>query len=183
MGQSLHEFFSSTELLQYFTSTGVTFAASDDSLAATNIETGWTAGDRVTVAGSSQAANNADHVLATVATGKLTVTTTDVIADDNAGETITIKQFVASGGNAYQKVDCYSRIVGIVSASQNCTVSFFWSANLAATGAVIQVDYAVTGGTPLSFNVVTVAPYLKIKITNGTADQTTFNATFWAAAL
>lgn len=157
------------ELLQYFTSTAVTFAEADDSLAATGIGTGWSKGDIFLCAASSEAANNVEHTIATVATDK--ITTTSVITADTPGETIKLNQVVYG---SWHDVSCFSQVVGSITSSGNCTVVVEQSHN------GVDIDYSasisVTGGTAKEIAQAIYMRYARLKITNGDADQTTFRA-------
>lgn len=160
---------SCTELLQYFTSTGVTFAASDSSLSATGIATGWTAGDTVVIAGSSETANNTTMVIKTVATGKLTMF--DAVTDDTPGETITITQ---EWPGTFKETNGFAALTGTINCSGNAIIYIDQSAN------GVDIDYtsswAVTAATALSYEVSVLLPYAKMRIRTNAADQTSMRA-------
>lgn len=158
-----------TELLQYFTSGAVTFAAVDDSLSATGIATGWTAGDTVVIGGSSEAANNTTMVIKTVATGKLTMY--DAVTDDNAGETITITQ---EWPGTYKETKGCVALTGTINCSGNAIIYIDQSANGVDTD--YTSSWAVTGGTALSYEVAVLLPYAKMRIRTNAADQTSMRA-------
>ena len=157
------------DLLQYFTSTAVTFAAVDNSLSATGIATGWVAGDRVVIAGSSAGGNNTTMTIKTVATGKLTMY--DTVSDDNAGETITVTQ---EWPGSFKEVNGFSTLTGVINCSGNAVIYIDQSAN------GVDIDYtsswSVTGGTALSYEVAVLLPYAKMRIRTNAADQTSMRA-------
>jgi len=164
------------ELLQYFTGTDVTFAEADDSLAASGIGTGWSEGDIFLCAASSQTANNVEHTIATVSADKLT--TLSAIVADTPGETIKLNQVVYG---SFHDVSCFSKIVGTITSSGNCTVVVQQSHD------GINIDYSssisVTGGTAKEIDQAIYLRYARIKITNGDADQTTFRAYMYGRAV
>lgn len=157
------------ELLQYFTGTAVTFAATDKSLSATGIGDGLTAGEVFLVSGSSQSGNNVEQTIETVAADKITVI--GAITDDTPGETIKLNQVVIGD---WKDVSCMSKIVGSITSSGNCTVVIQQSMD------GINVDHvtsiSVTGGTSKEIDIPVYLPYARLKITNGDADQTIFRA-------
>ena len=158
-----------TELLQYFTSSAVTFAASDSSLAATNIGTGFTAGDSVVIAASSEAANNTTMTIKTVAAAKLTMY--NAVTDDNAGETITITQ---EWPGEYKETHGFAALTGTINCSGNAIIYIDQSGNGVDTD--YTSSWAVTGGTALSFEVSVLLPFAKMRIRTNAADQTTMRA-------
>lgn len=158
-----------TELLQYATSSAVTFAALDDSLAATGIGSGLAAGEIFLVAGSSQSANNVEQTLSTVTDDKITVAGS--ITDDDAGETIKLNQVVY--GN-WRDVSSLAKIVGTITSSGNCTVAIQQSQD--GVNVDFSTSISVTGGTSKEIDVAIYSKYARMKITNGDADQTTFRA-------
>lgn len=164
------------ELLQYFTGTDVTFAEADDSLAASGIGTGWSEGDIFLCAASSEAANNVEHTIATVADNK--ITTTSAITADDAGETIKLNQVVYG---SWHDVSCFSKVCGSITSSGNCTVVVQQSHN------GVDIDHStsisVTGGTAKEIDQAIYLKYARIKITNADADQTTFRGYMYGKAI
>lgn len=130
-----------TELLQYFTSAAVTFAALDDSLAATGIGTStFEAGDYIYVTGSSETDNNTRWLLTSAAANKLIAS--GAITDDTPGETITLNQeYVGDWCN----IELYAKITGVINSSGNCTVYIDQSGDRTNTDYTTTVS--VTGGT------------------------------------
>jgi len=161
-----------TELLQYFASSSVTFAELDNSIAATGIGSGFSAGDKILVASSSVSGNNTTHTISTVASGKLVITSATTIADDNAGESITINQVYQ--GN-WQKVDHCAKIVGTINTSGNCSVYIDQSQDGVTTD-YTSAAIAVTGGTAAAWDISVVGKYARMRIVNSGADQTIMRA-------
>jgi hypothetical protein len=169
-GVRLFELENTGELLQFFTSTGVTFEHDDSSLSATGIGTDTFAeGDYVTIGASAQSANNTTFRIVTLAADKMTVD--GVITDDNAGETITINQtFVGD----WFPIDSFTKLVGVIKSPSNCT-GYIDQSNDGSTVAYSTPE-AVTGGTALAFSVEVVALYARLRIINGGTDQASFLA-------
>lgn len=185
ISQILHRLDTCTELLQYFTSTGVTFAASDDSLSATQIGTGYAfeVGDYINVSGSSQTANNTTWLVSTSAANKIVVD--GAITDDNAGETIVINQeYIGSWVN----IERWAKLVGSIVTSGNAYVYIDQSNDdVGHPSSVTNTDYTttvtVTGGTAASWSIETVGKYARMRVRNNGADQTTMRAYLFGRAI
>jgi hypothetical protein len=179
LSQILHRLDYVTELLQYFASSAVTFAASDDSLAATNIGTGaaFEVGDHIVVSGSSESANNTTHTVTISAVNKITCGAS-AITDDNAGEAIVINQEYQG---TWQKVERWAKLTGSINCSGNCYVYIDQSGDGVSTDYTTTVT--VTGGTAASWAVESVLPYTRIRIRNNGADQTSMRAYSFARHL
>lgn len=158
-----------TELLQYFTSNAVTFASTDNSLAATGIETGWTAGDKVVVAGSSESANNTTFTIKTVATGKLTMY--EAVTDDTPGETITLNQ---EWQGEWKEADQFAHLLSVINCSGNAYVYIDQSGD--KDNADYTTTITVTGGTAKADSIEVVLPYARLRVRTNAADQTTMRA-------
>lgn len=179
--QKLHLLDSITELLQYHTSGAVTFAATDNSLAATGIGTStFAVGDYIVVGGSSQAANNTTHKLATVSANKITVTPDTSITDDNAGETITLNQEYQG---EWLDVRRWPKLVGTINCSGNAYLYIDQSASPVGANTDYTTTVTVTGGTAAAFSVETVLPYARIRVRNNGADQTIMRAYLYGRSL
>jgi hypothetical protein len=175
LNQKLYKIDSTTELLQYFTSTAVTFAELDNSMAATGIGSGFAAGDKIVVAASAQTANNTTHTIATVAADKITVTSDTTITDDNEGETITVSQVYI--GN-FQIVENYAKLVATVYCSGNAKLDIDFSQD------GVNADYsptqvAITGGTGAIETTEVCAKYARLRVTTNATDQTILRATLY----
>ena len=160
---------STTELLQYFTSTAVTFASADNSLSATNIATGWTAGDKVVIAGSSESANNTTMTIKTVATGKLSME--EAVTDDNAGETITLNQEYQG---EWKEVDQFSHLLSTINTSGNAYAYVDQSADGVNTDYTTTIT--VTAATAKADSIEVLLPYARLRVRTNAADQTTMRA-------
>jgi hypothetical protein len=176
ISQILHQLDKTTELLQYWTGTDVTFAEADDSLAASGIgTTTFEVGDYINVSGSAQTGNNTTHLLTIVAANKLT--TGSVITADNAGETIVINQEYIG---AWVNVERWAKLTGVINSSGNCSVYIDQS------GDKSNVDYtttvAVTGGTAASWSIETLAKYVRMRIRTNGADQSIMRAYLYGRA-
>lgn len=186
ISQILHKLDTCTELLQYFTSGAVTFAASDDSLAATSIGTGaaFEVGDHIVVSGSSESANNTTHTVTISAANKITCGGS-AITDDNAGETIVINQEYQG---SWVNVERWAKLTGTINSSGNCSVYIDQSSDdVLNASSVSNTDYtttvSVTGGTAAAWSVEVVAKWARLRVRNNGADQTIMRATLWGRAI
>lgn len=173
MEQVIHQLDHCTELLQYFTSTGVTFAASDDSLSATNIGTGaaFEVGDHINVAASSQTANNTTWTVVTSAVNKITVE--NGITDDNAGETIKINQ--EWWGN-WVHVDQFTTLAYAIKCPSDAYLYIDWS-NSKGTTTDYTTAVTITGSAAGTAAAVAIlAPWARMRIRAKDADQASMNA-------
>ena len=175
LDQKLYKIDSTTELLQYFASSAVTFAAADNSIAASGIGAGFENGDKIVVTGSAQAANNTTHTIATVAANKITVTSDTSITGDDAGESITVSQVYI--GN-FQKVENYAKLVATVYCSGNAKLDIDFSHD------GVNADYyptqvSITGGIGAIETTEVCAKYARLRLTTSAADQTTLRATLY----
>jgi hypothetical protein len=164
-----------TELLQYFTSSAVTFATADNSIAATGIGSGFTAGDKIVISGAAESGNNATFTIVTVASGKLVVSET--VTAESPTATVVINQEYQ--GN-WAKCDQCAKIVGTVNCSGNAVVLVDQSQDKVNVDYTSTTDantsYAVTGGTPFAFEVSVVNKNARLRIRNNGADQTAMRA-------
>jgi len=186
ISQILHKLDTCTELLQYFTSGAVTFAASDDSLAATGIGTGgaFEVGDHIVVSGSSESANNTTHTVTISAANKITCGGS-AITDDNAGETIVINQEYQG---SWVNVERWAVITGSINCSGNAYVYIDQSGDDVNSAAdVSNTDYtstvAVTGGTAQPWNIQVIGKWARLRVRNNGADQTTMRAFMYGRAI
>lgn len=157
---------STQEALQYFTSTGVTFAATDDSMSATGIGSGLSAGDEILVSGSSQSANNTYWTIATVAADKITID--GAITDDNAGETITVTQVYRGD---FQVVDHYAKLIASVYCNGNANLYIDFSGD--GTNTDYTCTTSITGGTGAITTTEVCMKYARLRLATNAADQTT----------
>lgn len=125
--------------------TDISFAASDDSInSAGSGFTGVTVGHKIFVGGSSEAANNGWHTVVSSTSSKI-VTDSD-LADDTAGDTITIKgQTIVNGSQTptyslqLQNLDLTNKYRSILGAKINA-----WALNM-QLGAIITGNLGWAG--------------------------------------
>jgi hypothetical protein len=160
-----------THALQTFSSSAVTFATADNSIAATDIGTAtFSAGEKITVSGAAQAGNNATFTILTVASGKLVVTET--VTAESAGNAVVINEEYYG---AWKDIRAFSQITGMIRVSQACTLYIDQSPD------AITADYTETASlsaattNAIQFNVV--GTYGRFRIKNGGTDQTYLRAT------
>ena len=154
--------------LQTFSSSAVTFATADNSIAATAIGTGtFTAGEYITVSGASENDNNNTFLISTVAAGKLVIASPSVAAE-SAGASVVINEHYYG---TWQSCRDFKYLTGTIYTSQACTVYIDQSRD------GINVDHtdviAVGAATYEAFEYsILVSGYARIRILNGGTDQT-----------
>ncbi len=156
-------------LLQYFTSAAVTFATADNSIAATGIGTAFpTAGTKIVISGAAQANNNTTFTIVSATANKIIVSET--VTAEAAGATVEINEEYQSG---WKQAFPFSKIVGVINASQNCTAYLDFSRDK-------STDYTetinVAGGVPQTIDETVVAHYVQFRLRNAGTDQTTMMA-------
>lgn len=156
-----------TELLQYFTSTAVTFATADNSIAATGIGTAFpTAGDLLVITGAAESANNITFTVVSATANKVIVSET--VTAESAGATVVINQEWRSG---WKQTFQYKELLGGVSASQNC-IAYIDQANKKEATTYYTTQYSVVSDIPIAFEILNTAHYSQLRIRNAGVDQT-----------
>lgn len=159
-----------TELLQTFSSSAVTFATADNSIAATGIGTAFPdAGTKMVITGAAQPGNNSTFTIVSAAAGKIIVSET--VTAELPTAAVVINQEWQSG---YKQSFQYQDLVGGVKASQNCTVYVDQSTDK-SSACYPPVPLSVSGGTPMAFEIRVVAPYVQFRIRNSGTNQTEMN--------
>ena len=165
MGQSLNKIFETTEALQYHTAT-IEWLDTDKSMSVAGIGTGtFAADDTVMITGADETANNGIKTIDTVAANKITLV--EDVVTDAADANVKMNQIVVG---SWMPVDMYSRIVGALSCSHNASLIAEWSVD--GSTALVTVTLAIVGGTPASYSVEVVAPYVRYKLLNVDNDHT-----------
>ncbi len=158
--------------LQTFSSSAVTFATADNSIAATAIGTGtFTAGEYITVSGASENDNNNTFLISTVAAGKLVIASPSVAAE-SAGASVVINEHYYG---AWQSTRDFRYLTGTIYTSQACTLYIDQSRD------GVNIDYTDTiavGAATYEAWVydVLVSGYARMRIFNGGTDQTSVRA-------
>lgn len=156
-----------SHLLKSFSSSSVTFATADNSIAATGIGTGTVlAGECFRISGASEGANNRTFTAKEVTANKIIVE--EPVAAESPGSSVTLnEEYIGDWFDTYHLTD----VVGTINTSHNCTVFIDYSQNRA--NADHSVSIAVTGGTSLKINDVVAAPSARLRVLNGGTNQTT----------
>ena len=155
-------------LLQTFSSAAVTVDNDPRTFAATAIGTStFTAGNKISVSGCSDSTNNGTFTLETVAANLLTVT--EETATEVAGASVVINDFYEG---TWRSIRPFSLLTGTIIASQACTLYIDQSRdgiNIDHTDTIV-VGSAVAEAWQYD---VVVGGYGRIRILNGSTDQTT----------
>lgn len=164
------------ELLQYYTGTVATTQLTR-AYAGTGIGSGLTAGDKVFIAGASNAASNGLKTLETVAADVITVV--EAIGAGETGLTLTVNQEFISPW-----IDCqeFAKLVGMVKTSGNAILFCEFSGDKGVTVGYISPSssgQAITGGTPLAFSYEVIAKWARFRLRTNAADQTAVDAYFY----
>lgn len=157
-----------TTLLKSLSSSAVTFATADNSIAATGIGTAFPAGKKIVVSGAAQAGNNITFTVVSATSGKIIVSET--VTAESAGAAVVINEEYQSG---YVQVFDMDKIVGHINSSQNCTVYLDFSGDKSNA---YTIDVGVAGGVAAPIDQSVKASYLQVRIRNGGTDQTTMEA-------
>lgn len=171
MGQKTYMLWICEHPLQTFSSSAVTFATADNSIAATNIGTStFTAGEKITVSGAAESGNNTTFTIVTVAAGKLVVSET--VTAESAGASVVIKEHYYG---TYQSSRDFKYLTGTITSSQACTLYIDQSRD--GTNTDYTDTIAVSAATAESWRLdVVVSGFARMRILNGTTDQTTMRA-------
>ena len=157
-----------TELLQYFTGS-VTTTQATKTYAATNIGVGLAVGDKLVIAGFSNAATNGTKTVATVATD--TITVLEAIGAGESGVTATFNQEYQG---EWHDIRRWAKITGSI----NCSGNGYVYIDQSADG--ITSDYTttrtITAATADAFSIETVLSYGRIRVRTNANDQTSMRA-------
>jgi hypothetical protein len=160
-----------THALQTFSSSAVTFATADNSIAATDIGTAtFSAGEKITVSGAAQAGNNATFTILTVASGKLVVSET--VTAESAGASVVINEEYYG---AWKDIRQFSKLTGMVRVSQACTLYVEQSPD-GVTADYERVE-TLTAGTKNGFEFNLVGTWGRFRIKNGGTSQSYLRGT------
>ena len=159
---------STTELLQYFTGS-VNTTATTKKYASTGIGSGLTAGEKVVIAGFSDADSNGTKTLATVAANEITVE--EAIGADETGITATVNQ---EWQGEWKEVNQFSHLLPTI----NCSGNAYLYVDFSADG--VNTDYTNTGtitaATADMGSIEVGLPYARLRVRTNAADQTTMRA-------
>ena len=154
-----------TTLLKSFSSSAVTFATADNSIAATGIGTAFPAGKKINITGATNSGNNSTFTVVTATANKVIVTET--VTAESAGAAIVVNEEAQSG---FKQAFPYQDLIGTVIASQHCTVFLDFSDDK-VNSFTVQID-ANSGVTiPITPQPV-LAHYVQLRVRNNGTDQT-----------
>ena len=159
---------STTELLQYFTGS-VNTTATTKKYASTGIGSGLTAGEKVVIAGFSNADSNGTKTLATVAANEITVE--EAIGANETGVTATVNQEYQG---EWKEVEQFSHLLAIENTSGNAYAYVDQSADGVNTDYTTTIT--VTAATAKADSIETVLPFARLRVRTNAADQTTMRA-------
>jgi hypothetical protein len=154
--------------LQTFSSSAVTFATADNSIAATAIGTStFTAGEYITVSGAAETNNNTTSLISTVAAGKLVITSPSVTAESASASVVINEEYYGT----YQSTRDFKYLTGTIYTSQACTLYIDQSRD--GTN-IDHTDTIAVGATTYEAwkYLILVSGYARFRILNGGTDQT-----------
>ncbi len=159
-----------TTNLQTFSSSAVTFATADNSIAATGIGTAFpTAGTQIAITGASETTNNITFTIVTSTANKIVVSET--VTAESAGASVTINQYFV---DEWKKINMWNYLSGAVNASQICTVYIDQSNDKT------NIDYTTTLNVPTGvkrgYEIKCICNYGRQRILNGGTNQTSFRS-------
>lgn len=175
---NLMQMANTTELLQYFAGTAAT-TQTTKKYAATNIGVGLTVGDTIWISGCSNSASNGAKTIATIASDNSYITVSEAIGANETGLSLVVNQEFLSPW-----VDCqeFAKVTGMVKTSGNATLFVEFSGDKGTTVNYISPSssgQAVTGGTPLAFSYEVIAKWVRFRLRNNGADQSSMDAYFY----
>mgnify|MGYP001470666208 CR=1 FL=1 len=157
--------------LQTFSSSAVTFATADNSIAATNIGTSTFAeGEKITITGAAQSGNNTTFTIVSVAANKLIVSET--VTAESAGASVVINEHYYG---TWQPMRDFRFLTGTIYASQICTVYIDQSRDGTNIDYTDYFTMAAGAYESWRFDAV-VSGYARMRILNGGTDQTSLRA-------
>jgi hypothetical protein len=159
---------STTELLQYFTGS-VNTTATTKKYASTGIGSGLAVGEKVVIAGFSNADSNGTKTLATVAANEITVE--EAIGADETGITATVNQ---EWQGEWKEVNQFSHLLSVINTSGNAYAYVDQSANGVDTDYTTTIT--VTAATAKADSIEVLMPYARLRVRTNAADQTTMRA-------
>ena len=159
---------STTELLQYFTGS-VNTTATTKKYASTGIGSGLAVGEKVVIAGFSNADSNGTKTLATVAANEITVE--EAIGANETGITATVNQ---EWQGEWKEVNQFSHLLSVINTSGNAYAYVDQSANGVDTDYTTTIT--VTAATAKADSIEVLMPYARLRVRTNAADQTTMRA-------
>jgi hypothetical protein len=157
--------------LQTFSSSAVTFATLDNSIAATDIGTGtFTAGEKITITGAAETGNNATFTVVTAVADKLVVLEAVTAELPTAAVVINEHHY-----GDYKSNRDFKFLTGTIYTSQACTLYIDQSRDGITTDYIDYFTVSATTRESFRFDVV-VSGYARMRILNGSTDQTSVRA-------
>ncbi len=177
ISQILHRLDYATELLQYFTGT-VTTTTATRKYAATSIESGFSVGDKIVIAGCAQSASNGTFTIESVDTNFITVVEA-IGTGEGPTASVTVNQEVQ--GN-WQNVERWAKLTGVINCS-GAAIIYIDQSGDAGSNTDYTSSWAVTGGTALAFEVDVLLKHARLRIRTNAADQTVMRGYLFGRAV
>jgi hypothetical protein len=155
-----------TTLLKSPSSSAVTFATADNSIAATGIGTAFPAGKKINIAGATNSGNNSTFTVMSATANKVIVSET--VTAESPGAAVVINEEYQS---AWKDVSDRTDIVGAANASQACIVFVDFS-NDGGDNTDYTEIIGVDAGVPQSINLPVITHHCRLRVRNGGTAQT-----------